>query len=549
MVIESPWPSLAPYPKAHLADWLEDASLRWGEKAAFIDREGRSYSFRQTFDLARRIGRFLQEEGVAKGDRVAVVSFNSVSLVIHYLGVIWSGGVLVPLNPLYRARELKQILANSGARVALVAGVGPEGHPTKSAISRGPQARVGRAEEDALAKVEGMKGELPELSAVYPLEGVEGRAAQVPPEPLAQEIDPEADPAVMYYTGGTTGLPKGVPLTHFEIVASLRQLNRVRDHKATDTFLDFSHLHLAFAATSLAFSGLFSGSTQVVMPRFDPEEAATLIEKHRVTYIALAPPALTALAEAAEQGRYDPSSLALIISGGAVLPEEVLERARRALGCAIIDSYGLSETSATNCHSLLRIKTGSMGAPVPDTVEKVVSLDTGQEVGRGEVGELFIRGPQVFKGYWRNPEATAEALTPDGWFRTGDLVWADEEGYVYVIGRIKEIIKYKGYQVTPAELEGVLMEHPAVQEAAVIPKADREAGEVPKAVVVLRPGTQASPEELKKELMAFVEARVVPYKKVREVEFIDAIPRSPLGKILRRELIDRERAAGGAAGP
>ena len=523
MVIESPWPTQSPYPRAPLAPWLEDAALRWGDKVALIDgrgraegpggsgMKGREYTFRQAFDLARRIGRFLQEQGIAKGDRVAVVSFNCAPLLIHYLGILWAGGTVLPLSPLYKERELKHILADSGAKMALAAG-------------------------EALSMVDGMKGELPELEALYPLEEVEARAAVVPPEPRPLEIDPE-DTAVLLYTGGTTGLPKGAPRTSFELIASVRQLSRTRDHKSIDTNLVFSPLHLPFALIGVGLCGLSAGTTQVMMPRFNPDEAMALIERHRVTNTSLASPALRTLTEGAERGLYDPSSLSLIISGGSTMPGDLLERAQAALGCVILDAYGLSETSATNTPPILGVKPGSIGPPMPDTLEKIISPDTGEEVDPGEAGELVMKGPQVFKGYWQNPEANAEAFTPDGWFRTGDLVRADEDGYCYVVGRTKEIIKYKGYQVAPVELEAVLAEHPAVREAAVIPKKDAQAGELPKALVVLRPGTQAAPEEL----MAFVEARVAPYKKVREVEFVESIPRSPLGKILRRELIERER--------
>ncbi|HKZ51526.1 MAG TPA: AMP-binding protein [Dehalococcoidia bacterium] len=515
MIIPSPWPTLKPYPEEPLVAWLEGACWRHGDRVAFTDRDGRAYSFRQAFTLARQIGRFLQDEGVALGDRVAVVSPNSSFLVIAYLGVLQAGGIVLPLDPLLKEGEMSHFLADSGVRAALVAG-------------------------ELMARVESLKGELAELEGVYALEEIERRARELPPEPRPQAVDP-AEGAIVFYTGGTTGARKGAIRSHRDSIAALRQSMLARGTNAYATFLVSIPLYHALGLVSMGLGAFAVGATQVVTPRFDAEEAPALIERHRVTHTSLAPPAVVTLTEAAERGHYDLSSLSLIMSGGAGLPPDQLERAQRALHCVIADSYGTSETSLINHQLPYRFKTGSVGPPVADTVAKLVALDTDEEVGIGELGEILIQGPQVFKGYWRNPQATAEAFTTDGWFRTGDIARVDEEGYFYIVDRKKEVIKYKGYQVTPAELEVVLLEHPAVREAVVIPKKDPRVGEVPKALVVLRPGAQAAPEELKKELMAFVEARVAPYKKVREVEFIDAIPRSPLGKVLRRELVDREQ--------
>jgi long-chain acyl-CoA synthetase len=237
--------------------------------------------------------------------------------------------------------------------------------------------------------------------------------------------------------------------------------------------------------------------------------------------------------------RFDTSSLRLISSGAAALPLEVGERAKAIFKCIVTQGYGMTETSPTiNANPFERIKLESSGPPFPDTLEKIVSLDTGEELPLGEVGELMVKGPQVMKGYWKNPEETADCLSEDGWLRTGDIARFDEDGYVYLVDRKKEMIKYKGFQVAPAELEALLHEHPAVLDAAVIPKPDMAGGEIPKACVVRRPGVEVTPEEI----MAFVAERVAPYKKVREVEYLTEIPKTASGKILRRELIERERA-------
>ena len=228
------------------------------------------------------------------------------------------------------------------------------------------------------------------------------------------------------------------------------------------------------------------------------------------------------------------------MSGAAPLPTEVGRQAAEKLKCIVMQGYGMTESSPiTNVNPLATPREGTVGPPVPDTLEKVVSLDTGEEVAPGEVGELLVFGPQVMQGYWNNPNATRETMTPDGWLRTGDIVTSDPDGYIRIHDRKKEMIKYKGYQVAPAELESVLMEHPGVRDAAVIPKADDEAGEVPKAFIVPRePGLDLN------EVLAFVAEKVAPYKKIRHIEIVDAIPKNPSGKILRRQLIEQERAKG-----
>jgi acyl-CoA synthetase (AMP-forming)/AMP-acid ligase II len=283
---------------------------------------------------------------------------------------------------------------------------------------------------------------------------------------------------------------------------------------------------------------LRTGATLVVMMRFDVEQMMQLVDKHGVTHLYLAPPAVLAMANVPNPSRFDTSSLRLVSSAAAPLPLEVGERVKSIYGCLVTQGYGMTETSpGTNTNPLDRIKIESCGPPWADTFEKVVSLDTGQELAAGEVGELAVKGPQVMKGYWKRPEETRACLSEDGWLLTGDIGWLDEDGYLYLLDRKKEMIKYKGYQVAPAELEAVLHEHPAVLDAAVIPKRDLESGEIPKAFVVLREGYQASPEEL----MGFVAERVAPYKKIRELEYVTEIPKTASGKILRRDLIERER--------
>jgi acyl-CoA synthetase (AMP-forming)/AMP-acid ligase II len=293
-----------------------------------------------------------------------------------------------------------------------------------------------------------------------------------------------------------------------------------------------------YGMTVLMSSGVARGGTGIVMMRFDAEQMLHLIEKYRITDTYLAPPAILAMVNVANPSRFDTSSLQIIGSGAAPLPLEIGERAKSMFKCIVSQGYGMTETSpTTNTNPLDRVRLETVGPPFPDTIEKIVSLDTGDELPLGEVGELLVKGPQVMKGYWKNPKETAECLMDDGWLRTGDIGRFEEDGYLCLIERKKEMIKYKGYQVAPAELEALLHQHPAVLDVAVIPKPDLAGGEIPKACIVLRSGVKATPEQI----MTFVAERVAPYKKIRDIEFFQEIPKTASGKILRRDLIQRER--------
>jgi len=285
---------------------------------------------------------------------------------------------------------------------------------------------------------------------------------------------------------------------------------------------------------------LAGGGTLVTMPRFDLPTFLGAVQRHGVTRASLVPPVILALVNDPIVDAYDLSTLACIYSAAAPLAPALSRRCQERIGCTVLQGYGLTETSPVTHIAPVSgrtVKHGSVGPLVPNTECRVVDLVTRADLGPGERGELWIRGPQVMKGYLDRPDATAAMIDADGWLRTGDIGYADEDGDFYLIDRVKELIKYKAYQVAPAELEAVLLTHPAVRDAAVIPSPDDEAGEVPKAFVVLKDEVTAE------ELMAFVAAQVAPYKKVRLVEFVDQIPKSPTGKILRRVLVERERAA------
>ncbi len=299
--------------------------------------------------------------------------------------------------------------------------------------------------------------------------------------------------------------------------------------------LPFFHIYGMVIVMSLA---LRVGARIVTMPRFELEPFLALMQDHRVTVAHLVPPIVLALSKHPAVDRYDLGSLRWIMSAAAPLGAGLTGECRARLGCMIVQGYGLTELSpASHLTPVVagRIKPGSVGPTAPSTESKIIDPTNGRELGVKEEGEIWVRGPQVMKGYLNNPEATSACMDDEGWLRTGDIGYADEDGYFYIVDRMKELIKYKGFQVSPAELEALLLTHPAIADVAVIPKRDEDAGEVPKAFVVAK--TEVAPQAI----MDFVAEHVAPYKKVREVELVDQIPKSPSGKILRRLLVEKER--------
>jgi acyl-CoA synthetase (AMP-forming)/AMP-acid ligase II len=367
--------------------------------------------------------------------------------------------------------------------------------------------------------------------------------AQAGGEPPKVLIDPGEDLVALPYSSGTTGLPKGVMLTHRNLVANLCQdtyqyENRdIWNDERIIAVLPFFHI---YGLVSIMNLSLYAGGTVVTLPRFDLAEFLRVIQDYRVTRAYVVPPIVLAMAKHPLVDDYDLSSLEFMLSGAAPLSAELEIACGERIGCRMQQGYGLTETSPTThfvTDDLAGQMPGSIGPMVPNTECRIVDVATEEDVPVGEPGELLIRGPQVMKGYLNAPEATANTIDSDGWLHTGDVARLDQDGSLRIVDRLKELIKYKGYQIAPAELEALLLTHPNVTDVAVIPVIDEEAGEVPKAIVV--PSGPVSPEEL----MEFVAERVAPYKKLRAVEIVEQIPKSPSGKILRRVLIDRDRAA------
>jgi acyl-CoA synthetase (AMP-forming)/AMP-acid ligase II len=352
-------------------------------------------------------------------------------------------------------------------------------------------------------------------------------------------IDAREDVVVILSSSGTTGLPKSVQLTHFNLVALVCQvaaLEGIGEDDPLPGYLPFFHIFGVGLTLNLA---LAQGARSILMPRFELVPFLRAVQDHRMTHVYIVPPIALALAKQPVVDDYDLSSLKTILCGAAPLGEEVARACETRLGCRVKQGYGMTETGPTHWSpdDSDPAKIGRVGPCTPNTECKIVDVLTGGELGEGEEGEIWVRTPAMMKGYRNRPDETARTIDVDGWLRTGDIGSVDIDGYLTVVDRLKDLIKYKAHQIAPAELEAVLLAHPAVADAAVIPSPDDEAGEVPKAFVVLK--SEASADDL----MAFVATRVAPYKKVRRMEFVAQIPKSSTGKILRRMLVERERAA------
>lgn len=515
-------------PEVDVTSFVLERAAEHAEKPALIDGpSGRAVTYGE---LAERIAAMrggLLARGFASGDALAIYLPNLPEYAVAFHAAASAGGRATTANPLYTAGELGHQLHDSGARFLLTA---PQLLDTALAA----------AEEAGVEEVF-VVGEDPDHRQNQATPLAELLAAE--PAPVAA-IDPAADLAALPYSSGTTGLPKGVMLSHRNLVANLVQAREsltVEEQDALIGCLPFFHI---YGMTVIMNLGLRNGATIVTMPRFDLAQFLELIERHRVTVGFVVPPIALALAKHPAIDDADLSSLRYLMSGAAPLGPEMVEAVEARLGCMVAQGYGMTETSPVT-HTIpmdpQRNRVGTVGPPLRGTECRLVDPESGKDAGPGERGEVWIRGPQVMQGYLNNEEATAATIDADGWLHTGDIGIADEDGYCTIVDRLKELIKYKGFQVPPAELEALLLSHPAVADAAVVGVPDEEAGELPKAFVVVAQGKELDHEEL----MAWVGERVAPQKKIRLVEEIEAVPKSASGKILRRELTARERTATG----
>ncbi len=518
MIFRSPFPDVE-IPDVPVHRFVLERASRLADKPALIDAgSGRALSYGELEELVRRTAAGLAARGFTKGDVFAVCLPNLPEYAVAFHSVVSLGGVVAPVSPLSTAAEMAAQLTAVRARYLLA---------LPQLMDRASEAATRSGVEEVFV--------LGDAAGATPLVAL---LAQDSPAPEV-DIDVREDVAVLPSSSGTSGLPKPVMLTHYNLVANLCQMPAAHRPTERDTMIGlvpFAHILGMQVVMNL---GLLAGATIVTMARPDFPELLRLVQENRVTRADVVPPLVLALARHPLVDQFDLSSLEVVMSAAAPLSGDVQDACSTRLGCLVKQCFGLTETSPAthgNPDDAARNKSGSIGVLVPQTEARLVDVGTGTDLGPGQEGEMWIRGPQVMKGYLENDAATAEAIDGDGWLRTGDLCRADEDGYFWVVDRLKELIKYKAANVAPAELEALLLTHPAVADVAVVRSPDEEAGEVPKAFVVLRDPVCAE------DLMEFVASRVAPQKRIRRVEVIEEIPKAPTGKVLRRLLVEREHA-------
>jgi len=504
-------------------DVILESCRRNPGKLALVDTScDRRVTYAEYGDLVESLARGLVSAGLAPGEVVGIFLPNSWEFAITYHAATLAGGIPTLLNPAYREREIRYQLENSEATFLI----------TDAPLIDGVNL-----------------GGLPQLRRVFTT-----RAQQSPAgcEPFANLLRPSSAKlpqaagnsaltiAALPYSSGTTGLPKGVMLSHHNLVANVYQLLGPDAAMLTDadTMLCFLPLYHIYGLTVGLTMMLTLGGTLVLMPRFDPQKLCALLIQEGVTMMPMVPPAINALCQVAEAGKVPANhKVRWIKSGAAPLAPELARRCTDLTGIIVNQGYGMTEASPVTHVGYIAPpemnRPASIGQPLAQTECRILDLND-REVAPGEAGELVMRGPQFMLGYWKEPQATA-AVMRDGWYYSGDIVRIDEDGFYYVLDRRKEMIKYKGFPVAPAEVEAVLLEHPAVRDCGVVAKPDADAGEIPCAFVVVREGIVTS-EKLDQELRGFVADRLAHHKQPREVHFVDAVPRTPSGKILRREL-------------
>ena len=516
MIHTSPLPSIE-IPDTTITAHVLRRAASAPDRAALVDGSTRATT---TYaELEDRIARFaggLAARGMGIGSTLALLAPNIPEYAVVFHGTAVSGATVTTLNPTYTADEIRHQLQDSGATILVTV-------PAVLDVARAAMDGTSVTELVVIGEAEG----------ATPFSDLYG-------EPLAQvPVDPASHVVVLPYSSGTTGLAKGVMLTHRNLVANLVQTEAVMsfdDGELGLAALPFFHIY----GMQVLMNGLLAqGCTVVTMARFDFAQALGLIQELRISRFFAVPPMVLGLAKHPLVEAHDLSSLESIMSGAAPLGGELAEEAARRVGCPVFQGYGMTELSPVSHVSRPDdIRPGTVGITVPVTECRIVDPE-GTDLPEGGEGELLVRGPQVMKGYLGNPQATADTIDEDGWLHTGDVGRFDEHGHLSIVDRVKELIKFKGFQVPPAELEALLVTHPGVADVAVIGIPDVEAGELPKAFVVRAPGSEVGEDEL----VEFVRSQVATYKQVRAVQFVDEIPKSASGKILRRFLRDGSAAA------
>jgi long-chain acyl-CoA synthetase len=502
----------------NLAVMLRESARRAPAKTAVILGKA-TLSYAQLDQLSDRVAASLTAAGLAAGDRVGLQLPNIPQFVLAYFGILKAGGVVVPMNPLLKAAEIAFQLEDSGARTLITYG--------------GFLDEAAKAAEAAALTSLYVVTETGAPAAGTPFEALlSGDASDAPGAQLASRSP--ADPAVIIYTSGTTGTPKGAVLSHIGLYMNADIPGRLFEFSADDVAVVALPLFHVFALSSIMNTCILLGGTMSLVPRFDPRAVLELMQRDRVSVFMGVPTMFIALLQAVDAADYDLASLRVAVSGGAPIPAEVIHSFESRFGVAILEGYGLSESSSTATFniSVSERKVYSVGKPIWGTSLQIWDDDSRPlPPGPDHVGEVVLRGMNIMTGYHNNPEATAKAFA-GGWFHTGDLGYLDEDGFLFIVDRIKDLIIRGGYNVYPREVEEVLYAHPAVAEAAVIGVPDPRMGEEVRAIVAVKPGQSVTEEEL----IAFVKERAAAYKYPRTIEFRDSLPKGATGKILKKEL-------------
>ncbi|MFC9680591.1 4-coumarate--CoA ligase family protein [Streptomyces sp. NPDC056948] len=498
-------------------------AAEFGGIPALIDgTDGTTLSYEQVDRFHRRVAAGLAEAGVRKGDVLALHSPNTIAFPTAFYAATRAGATVTTVHPLATAQEFAKQLTDSAARWIITVS------PLLDIARRAAELAGGVREIFVCDSATGHRSLIDML-------------ASAAPEPVI-DIDPAEDVAALPYSSGTTGTPKGVLLTHRQIATNLAQLDGAIPAGPGDRILAVLPFFHIYGLTALMNAPLRKGATVVVLPRFDLEQFLAAIQNHRITGLYVAPPIVLALAKHPAVAQYDLSSLKYILSAAAPLDARLAAACSERLGLPPVgQAYGMTElspgTHVVPLDAMRDAPPGTVGKLIAGTEMRIVSLgDPGKDLPAGESGEILIRGPQVMKGYLDRPDATAAMIDPDGWLHTGDVGHVDDDGWLFVVDRVKELIKYKGFQVAPAELEALLLTHPGIADAAVIGRYNDDGNEVPHAYVVRQP---AAADLSEAEIMMFVAERVAPYKRIRHVTFVVGVPRAASGKILRRQLRER----------
>lgn len=541
-------PPLVEYSSEPVQQYLRSAAEEFPDKTA-IHFMGKEMNYRQLYKDARKFAGYLQRLGISKGDRVAIMLPNTPQSIICYYGILFAGGIVVQTNPLYMERELEYQMKDSGAKAIVTLDIL---YPRVSKV-------MAQTDLEHVI-VTAIKDYLPfPKNLVYPFiqkkqygivvnvrhEGNTHLLAEIlkRPEAMLEEIDFnfKEDIALLQYTGGTTGFPKGVMLTHENLVsnASMCQAWLYKCKRGEEIILGILPFFHVYGMTTVMILGVMQAHKMVLLPKFDAETTLKTIQKQKPTLFPGAPTIYIGLLNHPDLKKYDLSSIDSCISGSAPLPVEVQQKFEEVTGGKLVEGYGLTESSPVTHSNFLwdrpRVK-GSIGVPWPNTDAAVFSMETGERLPAGEIGEIAVKGPQVMKGYWNRPEDTAQTLK-DGWLLTGDLGYMDENGYFYVVDRKKDMIIAGGFNIYPREIEEVLYEHPEVQEVVAAGIPDPYRGETVKAYVVLKEGSTLSKDELNQ----FARKHLAAYKVPRIYEFRKELPKTAVGKILRRALVDEEK--------